>query len=870
MSHFSVRGEQSTSSEITALTNLAALATSAAGEFIRKTGATTFENATPSAGSFATTALDNLASVAINAALVLGTSDAFALGSATKMWSDLFLASGAVINFNAGAATLTHGANLLTLGGSGAVTLALGTNSITMTGSIAATGARVTKGWFTDIESTNAPTVSGSAVYYVGGTDVAVTDGGTGLSAITALSIWVANSANTITEVTPGAGKSIRINAGGTAWEAFTPSATTPTAITVADEAADTTSFIAFFTAATGDLGPKTNANMTFNASTGVVTFASAVLTTADINGGTLDGVIIGGASAAAATVTTLGAGAITSTGLLTVTVAGTVARLVNSTDGASVQVLKLEGDRATMADADEAYVSYILSNDGGTQSEFARLTWIADDVNAGTSIDGSLKWSIAIAGSLTAKAILQGSVFSPAASDGTALGSTSLYWSDLFLASGGVINFNADMTITHAADTLTFAGGTVVLGVATATTYNGMTISTSTGTFTLTNAKTFAVTNSITLSGTDSTTMTFPASSATLAGLAIAQSFTALQTFTLAGVPVRMLNTTDNASVQVLKLEGDRATMADADEAYASLILSDDGGTQVEFGRITWVATDVNVGTSLDGAIDFSVITAGSLAKEMRLTGAALSPSTTDGLALGTSSLAWADADFADGAVIRFNNSYTITHSTGALTLSGTLSIGTSNAFTAGTIELGHATANTLSASGGVLSIEGVAVLTVAGGTLTGNITLGENTSIALDPAGSADGKYSGITVTGTGGATIAFGDLVTLDKDDSRWELVDISVAAAATGDARGIIGIAVTSSTDGGAITVLLQGIVRADANFPALTIGAAVFASTTGDIVVTQPTTTDHVIRQVGFALTADEIFFSPTQTWVTHT
>lgn len=194
------------------------------------------------------------------------------------------------------------------------------------------------------------------------------------------------------------------------------------------------------------------------------------------------------------------------------------------------------------------------------------------------------------------------------------------------------------------------------------------------------------------------------------------------------------------------------------------------------------------------------------------------------------------------------------------------------SSAITASTtIELGHASDTTLArVSAGVVSIEGKNILTTDGGTLTGNITLGENTSVALDPAGSADGKYSGITVTGTGGATIAFGDLVTLDKDDSRWELVDISVAAAATGDARGIIGVAVTSSSDGGALTVLLNGIVRADANFPALTIGAPVYASTTGDIVVTQPTTTDHVIRIVGYALTADEIYFNPGNVWTTHT
>lgn len=40
---------------------------------------------------------------------------------------------------------------------------------------------------------------------------------------ISALSAFVSNSANTLTEITPTAGQSIRINAGGTAWEAYTP-----------------------------------------------------------------------------------------------------------------------------------------------------------------------------------------------------------------------------------------------------------------------------------------------------------------------------------------------------------------------------------------------------------------------------------------------------------------------------------------------------------------------------------------------------------------------------------------------------------------------------------------------------------------------
>jgi hypothetical protein len=146
---------------------------------------------------------------------------------------------------------------------------------------------------------------------------------------------------------------------------------------------------------------------------------------------------------------------------------------------------------------------------------------------------------------------------------------------------------------------------------------------------------------------------------------------------------------------------------------------------------------------------------------------------------------------------------------------------------------------------------------------TAGGVITLAENSSIALDPAGSADGKYSGTTVTGTGGATIAFGDLVYLDPTDSRWELCDANAASGADGDSRGIIGMAVTTSSDGAAITVLLHGIIRADAVFPAMTINAPMYISeTAGDITGTKPTTTDAVVRPVGFALTADELFFNP--------
>ncbi len=79
-----------------------------AGEQLQTDGSgnLTWESAGGAAGANA--ALSNLSSVAINTALILGTSDTAALGSATKMWSDLFLADGGVINWNAGNFTLTH------------------------------------------------------------------------------------------------------------------------------------------------------------------------------------------------------------------------------------------------------------------------------------------------------------------------------------------------------------------------------------------------------------------------------------------------------------------------------------------------------------------------------------------------------------------------------------------------------------------------------------------------------------------------------------------------------------------------------------------------------------------------------------------
>jgi len=68
-------------------------------------------------------------------------------------------------------------------------------------------------------------------------------------------------------------------------------------------------------------------------------------------------------------------------------------------------------------------------------------------------------------------------------------------------------------------------------LGVATATTLNGLTVTSSTGTLTITSGKTLSVSNSLTLAGTDGTVMTFPSSSASIARTDAGNTFIGHQT---------------------------------------------------------------------------------------------------------------------------------------------------------------------------------------------------------------------------------------------------------------------------------------------------------------------------------------------------
>jgi len=89
---------------------------------------------------------------------------------------------------------------------------------------------------------------------------------------------------------------------------------------------------------------------------------------------------------------------------------AGLAATFTNSTDGASVQIAIFQGDRATMADNDAAYISLQLSDSAGNQDEGARITWQATTIADGATQDTDLVLSAVTNGALTEHLRLDGS----------------------------------------------------------------------------------------------------------------------------------------------------------------------------------------------------------------------------------------------------------------------------------------------------------------------------------------------------------------------------------------------------------------------------------------------------------------------------
>lgn len=332
-----------------------------------------------------------------------------------------------------------------------------------------------------------------------------------------------------------------------------------------------------------------------------------------------------------------------------------------------------------------------------------------------------------------------------PVSNDGAALGTTALKWSDLFLADGGVINWNnGDVAIVHSTDALTFSGagsGYLFDNFVAPSVNDGAVL----GSTSLKWSDLFLASGAVINFNAGDVLITHSSNLLAFTGASSGYTFDA--TISVGS------NTTLSSGALLLNLANSGIELG-SNTSNTPFIDFHSSANTIDYDvRLIASGGSASIGTGT-----LTVNASGGVA----FTGAPL-PSSSDGAALGSASLMWSDLFLASGAVLNFNNgNYTLTHSAGLLTASGALSIGTANAFTCGTIELGAASDTTLSrSSAGVLAVEGVTVSmnSTAATHTAGTIELGNasDTTIARSAAG---------TVTIEGGQVLLNNQTATISK--------------------------------------------------------------------------------------------------------
>ena len=219
-----------------------------------------------------------------------------------------------------------------------------------------------------------------------------------------------------------------------------------------------------------------------------------------------------------------------------------------------------------------------------------------------------------------------------PVTNDSSTLGQLGKAFSDLFLASGAVINFNSgDVTLTHSSDKLEFQGGTYGF-----------------------DNKIYPITNDGSALGdtTHQFSDLFLASGAVInfnnSDVTITHSSNVLA---FAGAST---NYTFDANVNPATNDG--AALGTSSSGWSDLFLATGG--IIDFG---------NNNVRITHAANRLTFTGGSNGYYFSTT---IAPTANDGGALGSTSVSWSDLFLATGGVIGFGNGdYSLTHSSGVLT---------------------------------------------------------------------------------------------------------------------------------------------------------------------------------------------------------
>jgi hypothetical protein len=263
------------------------------------------------------------------------------------------------------------------------------------------------------------------------------------------------------------------------------------------------------------------------------------------------------------------------------------------------------------------------------------------------------------------------------------ALGTSSLGFSDGFFASGAVLNFNAgDVTVTHAANNLLFAGassGYTFDAKIYPTSDDGAALGDTTHNF----SDLFLASGAVVNFANGNATITHASNTLTVAGSTNTYKFNLASGFPLeissstANTIFRVISTVASSSTSgagFTVISNDGAALASGDR-LGSIFFSaakDGSSTIANAAAITGFASE-GWGASATGAeLRLEVTPNGSTTRAAKVklgNDGNFSPAASDGSALGTSSLMWSDLFLADGAVLNFNNgNVTMTHSSGIL----------------------------------------------------------------------------------------------------------------------------------------------------------------------------------------------------------
>ncbi|HCB55993.1 TPA: hypothetical protein DEP26_03400, partial [Candidatus Uhrbacteria bacterium] len=418
----------------------------------------------------------------------------------------------------------------------------------------------------------------------------------------------------------------------------------------------------------------------------------------------------------------------------------------------------------------------------------------------------------------------LTGGNFMPSADDGAALGASGTEWSDLFLNTGAVVNFEAgDVTLTHSANTLTLDGGTFAFG-ANALDGTYFDVAATTGAVTLTQQA--VGTSPMTITAIDNATAAgIDLNAHSVSGNLIDVDYVAeTQTGAISAVDIDLTNlTNDNANNLYGIMLNDFTSAGAGGNLYGIYqqgtnwdygIYADDDvyfalDATVLGGDITGAnGNAIDIGEAVDGTMTFSRDDAGAI------TLTAVDNDATAAITLdagGAADVTIGSADVTQINLITDAASATDVNVTGSMTLSGDLTVSGGDITSAATTNLLNVTSTTINFASAATALN-IADTTTDGTIDIGGVTSNNVSTINIATEGTqADAITIGNTTAGT--TTLLNGG------DASAINFTDFDVAATGA--------TTITPDSNVTALTVTGTNITTSpviDMNLSALTTGS----------------------------------------------